>query len=528
MLMLKITFYILAAIATCGLSYEASAAPSDKLSIAKELRISNFPSLNQTATPAPDKIAPATKLAQVLLSDIKGNWAQSTIQALAARGIIQGFPDGSFRPDQPVTRAEFAAMISKAFGINPIREAIAFIDVPANYWAEGAIGQAYQMGFMAGYPGDNIFNPEQNIPRVQALVSLSNGLKLATTGKTGTALDTYFQDAAQIPDYAVNSVAGATEKRLVVNYPNIALLNPNQLATRADVAAFIYQALVSTGELPPLQPGAIASQYIAGPGQTASVPPTPTVTPPSAQEVQKLQSQLSALERTSDFGNIFQGSPGITIAVPSGFGADQNTVFVGATYQSSTRQGDADDAALGFGIGVGNSRKSVGVELSYTLASLTAEYDDFGDGGFNIKIHRQLPGDFAVAVGYNGFLKIGSDNAVDDSLYGVVTKVFRTRENVNLPLSRLAVTVGVGNGQFRTGGDIEDDEDSANVFGSAVVRLAQPVSLIAEWTGQDLAFGLSIVPLKKSNWVITPAFRDVAGEGDKARFVLGTGISFRF
>ena len=149
MLMLKITFYILAAIATCGLSYEASAAPSDKLSIAKELRISNFPSLNQTATPAPDKIAPATKLAQVLLSDIKGNWAQSTIQALAARGIIQGFPDGSFRPDQPVTRAEFAAMISKAFGINPIREAIAFIDVPANYWAEGAIGQAYQMGFMA-------------------------------------------------------------------------------------------------------------------------------------------------------------------------------------------------------------------------------------------------------------------------------------------------------------------------------------------------------------------------------------------
>ena len=245
------------------------------------------------------------------------------------------------------------------------------------------------------------------------------------------------------------------------------------------MAAFIYQALVSTGELPPLQPGAIASQYIAGPGQTASVPPTPTVTPPSAQEVQKLQSQLSALERTSDFGNIFQGSPGITIAVPSGFGADQNTVFVGATYQSSTRQGDADDAALGFGIGVGNSRKSVGVELSYTLASLTAEYDDFGDGGFNIKIHRQLPGDFAVAVGYNGFLKIGSDNAVDDSLYGVVTKVFRTRENVNLPLSRLAVTVGVGNGQFRTGGDIEDDEDSANVFGSAVVRLAQPVSSVS-------------------------------------------------
>jgi hypothetical protein len=419
-------------------------------------------------------------------------------------------------------------MISKAFAKNPTRQAIAFVDVPANYWASEAIQKAYQTGFLAGYP-NGVFAPDQNISRVQVLVSLGSGLNLAAAGTKPEVLNTYFQDAAQIPDYALNNVAAATEKRIVVNYPDVAYLNPNQAATRADVAAFIYQALVSTGAVPALAPEAIASQYIAGPQPTATAPPpTATVTPPSAQEIQKLQSQLQALEETRNFGNIFQGSPGITIAIPSGFGADLNTLFIGATYQSSTRQGDEDDGAIGFGVGLGNSRKSVGVELSYTLASVTGNYDDFGDGGFNVKVHRQLPADFAVAVGYNGFLKIGSANAVDDSFYGVVTKVFRTRANVNSPLSRVAVNAGVGSGQFRSGGDIEDDEDSINVFGSVGVRVAQPVSLIAEWTGQDLALGLSIVPIKNSNWVITPALRDVAGEGDEARFVLGTGFSFRF
>jgi hypothetical protein len=69
-------------------------------------------------------------------------------------------------------------------------------------------------------------------------------------------LQTY-SDATVIPSYARSSVAAATENNLVVNYPNIKFLNPTQPATRAEVAAFVYQALVRSGQIQ-----AINSPYI--------------------------------------------------------------------------------------------------------------------------------------------------------------------------------------------------------------------------------------------------------------------------
>ncbi|HIK29462.1 MAG: S-layer homology domain-containing protein [Oscillatoriaceae bacterium SKW80] len=201
-------------------------------------------------------VIPAPAFAQVSFYDVPSNhWAKGFIEALAARGIIKGFPDGSFRPNEPVTRAQFAAMVRQAFNMPKIRSAIAFRDVPSNFWAYRAIADAYEMGFMSGYPG-NIFSPNENIPRVQVLVSLANGLQYTATRPTST-LSQVYNDAAAIPSYALNSIQAATEKGIVVNYPNVKFLNPNQIATRADVAAFIYQALVNAGQV-----AAISSPYI--------------------------------------------------------------------------------------------------------------------------------------------------------------------------------------------------------------------------------------------------------------------------
>lgn len=204
-------------------------------------------------------VNPAPVLAQTTFPDVPSNyWAAGFIQALAQRGIIVGFAeDGTFRPEEPVTRAQFAAMINKAFQRQSIRPAVQFTDVPSNYWGYQAIQYAYTTGFMAGYPG-NTFQPNQNIPRAQVLVSLSSGLNYASTGQADTVLLAY-NDAAAIPGYARPGVAAATERRIVVNYPEVRALNPNRVATRAEVAAFIYQALVSTGDV-----AAIPSPYIVG------------------------------------------------------------------------------------------------------------------------------------------------------------------------------------------------------------------------------------------------------------------------
>lgn len=185
--------------------------------------------------------------------DIQGHWAQAYIKALTTNGTLAGFPDGTFRPNDPVTRAQFAAIIAKAFAPTPQKAASDFVDVSRNYWAYQVIQTAYRGAFLAGYP-DRTFRAEERIPRVQVLVSLASGLNLRSDN---TSVLSVYGDAAQIPNYALTAIAGATQKKLVVNYPAVAQLNPNQNATRADVAAFVYQALVNAGTVPP-----IASPYL--------------------------------------------------------------------------------------------------------------------------------------------------------------------------------------------------------------------------------------------------------------------------
>ncbi|HEY9641999.1 MAG TPA: S-layer homology domain-containing protein [Coleofasciculaceae cyanobacterium] len=218
--------------------------------------------------------APAQAQA-VTFSDVSSDyWAKGFIQELANRGVLSGFPDGSFRPNEPVTRAQFAAMVRQAFRKSPIRPAVSFTDVPETYWAIGAVREAYTTGFMSGFPEGN-FLPDQNISRAQVLVSLANGLGYSANGSTEGTLQVY-GDANSIQDWARPSIAAATQKQIVVNYPNVQTLNPNRPATRAEVAAQIYQALVSAGRV-----SAISSPYIVSQSNTTPSPNQPTVQIPA-------------------------------------------------------------------------------------------------------------------------------------------------------------------------------------------------------------------------------------------------------
>lgn len=189
-------------------------------------------------------------------SDVAGSWAEPYITALADRGIISGFPDGSFRPNDPVTRAQFAAIVNKAFSPQPKRADVNFSDVSSGFWGRSAIQTAYRGGFLTGYPG-RVFRPDERILRVQVLVSLVSGLELSSNDSGN--LDR-FQDNAEIPTWARGSIAAATQRSIIVNYPNVAQLAPNRTATRAEVAAFVYQALVSTG-----QAQSLPSPYVVTP-----------------------------------------------------------------------------------------------------------------------------------------------------------------------------------------------------------------------------------------------------------------------
>lgn len=257
---------------------------------------------------------------------------------------------------------------------------------------------------------------------------------------------------------------------------------------------------------------------------------------PSFEEFEEVQTQLRDVSKIK-FKPRYS-TPSMSVYIPVGYGADNNTAFVATDYQSRQRFTNSNDGQMVFGVGLGDAKKSVGVVLSYTLASVSDNNNsDFGIGGFNVKVHRQFKDGWAAAVGMNGAVNVGrySDTLVNDfenSLYGVVTKVIRTKDDINKPFSRVAVTAGIGNGQFRTENSINNDKDNFNVFGNVAVRVHPQASLIAEWTGQDLAVGASIAPFKNIPLVITPAVRDITGPGagasGKARFVLGAGFGFKF
>jgi len=256
-----------------------------------------------------------------------------------------------------------------------------------------------------------------------------------------------------------------------------------------------------------------------------TLPNTSGVSEPSAAEIEDVKSQLEVLQKKKN-DNSYVTSPAMTIATPIGFGADNNRFYLITSSQFPERYSGEFDPALGVGVGLFNSRKTVGLELSYTFTSFGAQSREFGTGGYNIKVHRQFPGDLGIAVGWNGFATNGPVVDYKNTAYGVVTQIIRTKKSLDEPFSRVALSFGIGNGQFRSEDDIARNVYNINAFGSIAVRVARPVSAVVEWTGQDLAAGLSIVPFRNSGFLITPSVRDITGTQSSPRFVLGAGFSF--
>ncbi len=98
-----------------------------------------------------DTVPPNIKLTAFV--DTQASWAKNYIDALAAQKIVSGFQDGGFHPDEPVTRVQFAAMVSKAFASLPNqRSNTTFKDIQPNFWGAEAIQSAYQKGLCQGIP----------------------------------------------------------------------------------------------------------------------------------------------------------------------------------------------------------------------------------------------------------------------------------------------------------------------------------------------------------------------------------------
>lgn len=223
-------------------------------------------------------------------------------------------------------------------------------------------------------------------------------------------------------------------------------------------------------------------------------------------------------------------SPASTSASPSAFGAAWGDGFVGAGYQARTRFTSTEDASFVVGFGVGDPTRYLGLEVGVTSVS-TLDDGPFRRGTVSFKLHRSLPGAWGVALGYENAAAFDFDDDEDPdggrSLYGVVSKVWGLEGFT--PFRTLTASVGVGDGRFRSEADVFSDEGTLGVFGAVGIQVWAPLSLIADWSGQDLTLGASVVPFRETPLIITPAITDVTGSaGDGVRFILGAGVGFAF
>ena len=118
------------------------------------------------------------------LTDVPGHWAEEAITTLLKMGVVQGYPDASFKPENPVTRAEFSKMVSLAFGYAPGTSS-QFADM-VNNWAEPYVAGLTKEEVLTGYP-DGSFRPSKGVTRAEAAAVLARvaGLGVIKPEMTG-------------------------------------------------------------------------------------------------------------------------------------------------------------------------------------------------------------------------------------------------------------------------------------------------------------------------------------------------------
>lgn len=170
-------------------------------------------------------------------NDIAGHWAQDVMENMVENGVIVGYDDGTVKPDDAITRAEFVAMVNRYYGFVQTTE-ISFADVVDTDWYYAEIAKAKAAGYISGYV-DNTFRPNNPITRQEAAVIIASIEALGAVDDTG-ALN-QFGDADDIGQWAHSAVRALIGAQIMSGYPD-ETIRPEQNITRAEAASLLYKA----------------------------------------------------------------------------------------------------------------------------------------------------------------------------------------------------------------------------------------------------------------------------------------------
>lgn len=180
-------------------------------------------------------------------SDVEdGYWAGRYIDILRTHNVINGFPDGTFRPEDKVTRAQFTKMLMVALGFEEDSRILAgipssFVDVPNNHWSKGYLEAARELGIVTGYE-EGKFGPEREVTQVEAIVILVRALGWEPEAIKATGSIYPGMDQTQVPSWASGHIYLAAQRGLLAVMKED-VFSFSDATSRALAAALIVQMM---------------------------------------------------------------------------------------------------------------------------------------------------------------------------------------------------------------------------------------------------------------------------------------------
>ena len=187
-----------------------------------------------TATEEPSD----TEMNEALRSELEDHWAKDEVTYLFEQGIVKGQTETSFGLENPITRAEFVTLLTRAIGLEPAEYTGAFGDVSADDWYAGYIEAAYQAGIFSGSGG--MANPQNSITREEMAKLLAGVPELSSA-----AADIEFTDSAEISGWAAEAVEKVVGAGLMQGRDD-GSFDPSAGAKRCEAFVVIYRLI--TGE----------------------------------------------------------------------------------------------------------------------------------------------------------------------------------------------------------------------------------------------------------------------------------------
>ena len=177
------------------------------------------------------------------------HWAAPQIKILSEQGVIVGYPDGTFKPDENVTRAEFASMAIKALGQENTKvvQPVNFADINQEYWAYDAIQKALYFDLVSLPKEGDLFRPDDSVSRAESLSVAVNALttEQISEQKAKEVLEKAYIDANSVPEWFIIPAGKAEILGMMVIMPSAdkAKIEAERPATRAEVAAILFKMM---------------------------------------------------------------------------------------------------------------------------------------------------------------------------------------------------------------------------------------------------------------------------------------------